>query len=323
MIDQYGRQIDYMRVSVTDRCNLRCAYCMPSGIELSRHQEMLTYEEILRLCRIAVSLGIVKFKITGGEPLVRKECSGFITQLKALPGVEQVTLTTNGLLLAKEIDILCAAGIDGINISLDTLDEAQYSKLTGSPQSSVAKVIEGLKTCIERNIRVKLNTVLLEETFLHIESLLQLARDLPVDVRFIELMPIGEGTRMQGVPMETALKQLKIFLPDLHSVNENRGNGPARYYFARGLKGRIGFIDAVSHGFCGDCNRIRLTSTGMFKPCLCYEEGEDLRELLRNGAKDSQIQALMASCIQNKPRAHCFSQQDSITEHKAMNRIGG
>lgn len=323
MIDQYGRKIDYLRISITDRCNLRCSYCMPAGIELARHSDMLTYEEILHLCEIAVSLGIVKFKITGGEPLVRKDCCTLIRKLKALPGVEQVTLTTNGLLLEEHLDELWAAGIDGINVSLDTLDAKKYAALTGSKKIDLIEILQVIKLCIKRKIPVKLNSVLLKETFEDINKLVVLAKEMPLDVRFIELMPIGVGAYMQGVPMETALKRVKEILPDLHPVNEIRGNGPAHYYDATGLQGRIGFIDAVSHTFCSECNRIRLTSTGEFKPCLCYDEGADLRTPLRSGAEDGHIRLLMEQGIQTKPRAHCFSQREAITEHKAMNRIGG
>lgn len=322
MTDQYGRVIDYMRVSITDRCNLRCRYCMPEGVVLAEHGDLLTYEEILRVCRAAVSLGIVKFKITGGEPLVRRGCTDFIARLKALPGVEQVTLTTNGLLLSKHLAALCQAGIDGINISLDTMDGAVYRELTGS-DADASTVVQAVRECTARGLRVKTNTVLLERTLPGVVELAALARELPVDVRFIELMPIGEGAALKGVPMDAALGLLRERWPDLHPVEERRGNGPARYYACRNLMGRIGFIDAVSHRFCGRCNRVRLTSTGMLKPCLCYEEGTDFRALLRADRDDAALRNAIQACVWRKPQAHCFARSREITERGAMNQIGG
>jgi cyclic pyranopterin phosphate synthase len=324
MVDGNGRNIDYMRVSVTDRCNLRCRYCMPGGVDLLRHSDVLRYEELLRLCAVAVSLGIVKFKVTGGEPFTRRGCTGFIKELKALPGVEQVTLTTNGLLLEDYLDALCDAGIDGVNISIDTLDDEIYRELTGCTERDMPKKLRNLLTeCVRRGLRTKVNAVLLEQIFENIAELGGLARHLPLDVRFIELMPVGEAAGMRGVGMPDALKRLREFWPDLHAVDEKRGNGPARYYASNGLTGRIGFISAMSHSFCESCNRVRLTSTGILKPCLCYGEGDDLGALLRQGCGEEELRARMRACIEAKPTAHCFTQLEGITEHRAMSTIGG
>ena len=323
MIDQFGRTIDYMRLSITDRCNLRCQYCMPRGIQLARHSDILSYEEMLRICAAAVSLGIVNFKVTGGEPLIRKDCVDFIARLKGLPGVEQVTLTTNGLLLHENLDALCAAGIDGINISIDTVCDADYRKLTGYPNEAVSLIRESLIECVRRNLRIKVNTVLLTQTFDGLPHVAAMAAELPVDVRFIELMPIGEGGGMQGVPMQAARSRLQKSWPDLHPVEERRGNGPAHYYAAAGLKGRIGFIDAVSHSFCGACNRVRLTATGSLKPCLCYDEELNVRAMLRDGCSDEALQRAVRNCIWQKPHSHCFVRPESVTEQKAMSQIGG
>lgn len=323
MTDRYGRVIDYLRVSVTDRCNLRCKYCMPSGVQLTRHEDVLTYEEMLRICAVAAGLGIVNFKVTGGEPLTRKGLTGFVARLKALPGVRQVTLTTNGLLLPDALDAFCAADVDGVNISLDTLREVAYRNLTGCAGGTPDEVRRAITACVDRGLKVKINTVLLEQTFEDITDIAALAQELPADVRFIELMPIGEGVTMKGVPMEAALLRLRERWPDLHPVDERRGNGPARYFASRGLLGRIGFIDAVSHQFCGDCNRLRLTSTGKLKSCLCYEEGVDLRTRLRTGADDGALREALCAAVEYKPQAHCFSQQGEITEHGSMYEIGG
>ncbi len=321
MTDRFGRTIDYIRVSVTDRCNLRCKYCMPKGVMAMRHGDILRYEEILRLLGIAAKLGITKFKITGGEPLVRLGCVDFIARLKGLPGVEQVTLTTNGLLLEESLDALEAASIDGINISADTLDARKYSALTGC--DAPMKLERIIAECVRRGIKTKVNAVLLEETFGGVAELAALARDLPVDVRYIELMPVGEAAKMKGVSMAGALSRLREIWPDLRPVEERRGNGPAVYYATNGLSGRVGFIGAMSHSFCGRCNRVRLTSAGVLKPCLCYEEGEDLKTPLRGGCTDEKLMARMRSCIEAKPQAHCFESAESITERKTMNEIGG
>lgn len=323
MMDQLGRTIDYLRVSLTDRCNLRCRYCMPNGVELTTHGDMLTYEELLLVCQTAAALGITKFKITGGEPLVRKGCVDFMARLKAAKGVEQVTLTTNGILLPGVLDRLAELGIDGINVSLDTLDPALYQHITGFDGGAVEQIGTTLARCAALGIPTKINAVLLPETLETLPQLAAVAQTLPVDVRFIELMPIGEGAGLAGPSTDRALELLRQAWPDLHPTAERRGNGPAAYYAAAALQGRIGLIGALSHTFCEGCNRVRLTSTGMLKPCLCYETGSDLRSLLRGGCSEEQLAQAMAQTIRTKPTAHCFQQQQNVTEHRAMYQIGG
>lgn len=323
MLDQYGRRIDYMRVSVTDRCNLRCRYCMPDGIALTPHSEILTYEELLRIARQAAGLGVTKFKVTGGEPLARRGCADFVARLKAVPGVAQVTMTTNGLLLGNALEKLIAAGLDAVNISIDTLDSEKYSRLTGFRGNAVPELMDLLQTCAERGLKTKVNAVLLRENQDELSELAALAEQMPVDVRFIELMPIGMGTVMQGASPDAALSELRKRWPDLRPTAERRGNGPAHYYASAALRGRIGFIDAVSHSFCAGCNRVRLTSTGQLKPCLCHETSTDLRGLLRSGASDAALRTALEQAIFSKPRAHCFATPDDITEQKGMSQIGG
>jgi cyclic pyranopterin phosphate synthase len=323
MIDRFGRTIDYMRVSITDRCNLRCAYCMPEDIRLAGDGDILKFEEIMRVCQAATAMGIVKFKVTGGEPFVRKGCAEFIARLKNLHNVEQVTVTTNGLLLGENLDAICAAGIDGINISLNTLCGSEYRELTGFSGSAAETVLPALKQCVDRGIRVKINAVLLAQTFGGLSRLALLARDMPVDVRFIEVMPIGEGPVPEGAPATAALERLRELWPDLRPVNEKRGNGPAHYYAADGLRGRIGSIAAISRQFCDSCNRIRLTAAGVLKPCLCRGGGYDIRALLRGGCADEELRAIIRACIENKPPGHCLSKPDEMTERRRMNQIGG
>ena len=323
MLDQFDRNIDYMRISVTDRCNLRCRYCMPDGAAFESHEAILRYEEILRICRAAIGLGIRRFKITGGEPLVRRGCAELIAALKALPGTEQVTLTTNGLLLGQHLDALCAAGLDAVNISLDTLDEEKFRRITGFSGFRPTDALALLGRCRDRGLRAKINAVLLPENRNEVCVLAAIAADRPVDVRFIELMPIGFGGGLERVSPDEALEALKKHWPDLHATDEKRGNGPARYYASEGLLGRIGFIDAVSHRFCDSCNRVRLTSTGQLKPCLCFDSTVDLRALLRGGCRDQELESALRDGIFRKPRAHRFDLPQEITEHRIMSQIGG
>ena len=323
MLDQYRRKIDYLRISVTDRCNLRCRYCMPEPMAAVRHEDILRYEEILRICRAAAKLGITKFKVTGGEPLVRAGCTEFIAALKKQPGTEQVTLTTNGLLLEKNLDALTAAGLDGVNISLDTTDNVRFRSITGYTGDGADTLLRVFKACCANGLHTKINAVLLEETEADAPALAAIAAKLPVDVRFIELMPIGFGTAMKRVSPEDILAALKERWPDLVPTDEKRGNGPAHYYKSAALLGRIGFIDAVSHKFCAECNRVRLTGTGQLKPCLFYADSADLRALIRGGCTDEELTEALRAAIYNKPRAHCFDTSTSITEKHAMSQIGG
>lgn len=323
MRDALGREINYMRLSVTDRCNLRCRYCMPTeGVPPTAHTDILRYEELLRVAQAAVPLGIDRFKVTGGEPLVRRGIVDFIRSLKALPGVKQVTLTTNGLNLPPLLDGLLDAGLDAVNISLDTRDNAQYQAITRSGHTA-DEVLHAVRLCAGR-LPTKINAVLLPETAAQLIPLAQLVEELPVDVRFIERMPLGAADIGAAEPVHReVIDRLRAVWPDLAPVQERRGNGPARYYASSGLRGCIGLIEAVSHAFCENCNRVRLTSTGLLKPCLCYEQGTDLGPLLRGGAGDAALRAAIEQTVQSKPAAHCFAQQDAVSEHKSMNQIGG
>lgn len=329
MKDQYGRDIDYLRISLTDRCNLRCKYCMPDGICQTTHSEILTYEEILTVCQAALQLGISHFKVTGGEPFVRKNAISFLRDLKELAPSCTVTLTTNGTLLKPYIKELRELGIDGINISLDAAQEERFFAITGS--HAFASVLESIHLCAACGIRTKINALLLPGNEDQLLPLARLAEEMPVDVRLIELMPIGEGAALPVFSPDKAREILLQKYPDLSPVpaEERRGYGPAHYEQSEKLLGRIGWIDAISHQFCASCNRIRLTSTGLLKPCLCYGNGVDLRAILRkknpgnpNLIWDELLLALSDGIFQ-KPRAHCFQEHDAITEHRKMAEIGG
>lgn len=321
MIDTLGRRIDYLRISITDRCNMRCRYCMPDGISAVGHGDVLRYEEIVEICRAALRVGITKFKVTGGEPFVRKGAVGFIRELRRLPGVESVTVTTNGWLLPQVLPELRRIGIDGVNISLDSLDRAQYQAITGV--DALPEVLQAVRQCAASGLPTKINAVLMAGTKEQIAPLARLAEELPVDVRFIELMPIGCGAYQQGYSADEALAVLRGVYPDLAPLSVRRGNGPAAYYASRQLKGYIGMIAANSHVFCRQCNRLRLTSTGFLKPCLCYDDGVDLRAAVRSGQGESLLAQAIEQAILRKPARHCFDEAKAVTERKAMNEIGG
>ena len=256
MLDRFGRNIDYMRISITDRCNLRCRYCMPAeGIEKVSMSQILTYEEILRICRAAAGLGIRKFKVTGGEPLVRKGCAGFCGELREIPGVHQVTLTTNGQLLAGEIGALQEAGIDGINISLDSLREDRYRQITCG--GSLEDTLKGLDAAIASGIPTKVNC-LLQRGFNEDElpRFAELAFSRGIDVRFIEIMPIGFGRPETGLSNEAVLQRLERLYPDLVRDDRIHGNGPAVYYRLgrnNSSDGSIGLISAMARSSAVGC----------------------------------------------------------------------
>ena len=323
MKDQYGRNIDYIRVSITDRCNLRCRYCIPDGIEWLPMDEILTLEEITEACRQAAALGIRKIKVTGGEPLVRKGCTELIGMLNAIPGIEQVTLTTNGILLSDFADELRRQGLHAVNISLDTLDPLKFAQITGFDQ--LPKVLEGIRAMESRGIPVKINAVLQRGVNdMECIALAELAKVSPIDVRFIELMPIGHGKGMEPVSNPEVLERLRAHYGTEHISPDPRthGNGPARYYQIDGFTGSLGFISAIHGKFCQSCNRIRLTATGEVKPCLCYSDSISIKNALRTGSP-GDVKKLLQQAIQQKPSAHCFEKIQTVTEMKEMSKIGG
>lgn len=320
MIDSFGRKIEYMRVSLTDRCNLRCRYCMPNGIIGIDSKEIMTHDEIVVLCSMAAQLGIKYIKVTGGEPLVRKDVERVIAAIKSIDKIEGVTLTTNGILLPEKLDSLINSGIDAINISLDTINKDKYKKITGFDR--LEEVLKSIDLSIERGIKTKLNVVILEDNFDECIQLAELAMNKYLDVRFIEMMPIGEGKNFNSINYTDVLDKIKSVYPDIKKVNYKGGYGPAEYYHIDGFKGNIGFINAVHNIFCDRCNRVRLTANGFIKACLCYNEGENLLEPLRSGKKEEVIN-IMERVIKNKPQRHCFDDVKKISEKHDMSQIGG
>lgn len=324
MIDGYGRNIDYMRISVTDRCNLRCVYCMPEeGIQPVSHQDILSYGEIRMLAEIFAGLGIRKIKVTGGEPLVRRNLPELVKLLKDTPGIETVTLTTNGVLLAEQMEALAQAGIDGINLSLDTLDSEAFAAV--ARRKELERVMRGFYRALEHpEIPLKINCVPLRVPGQNLAELAELARIHPVHVRFIEMMPMGFGKQFATVPEQEILEELAEHFGEYEPFRERLGNGPAHYYAFQGFRGKIGFISALSHKFCGQCNRVRLTSQGFLKTCLQYESGVNLRALLRAGVGRGEIERAVSEAIRSKPAEHRFGDKSvENREEKMMSQIGG
>ena len=325
MFDATGRSIHYLRLSVTDRCNLRCRYCMPEGTALCRHEDVLTYEEFLRLAALFARCGVDTVRITGGEPLVRKGVDQLAAGLKATPGIRKVTLTTNGTLLADQLPALLAAGLDSVNISLDTLNPATFRRITA--RGELAQVETGIRAALESGIPVKLNCVpQVGVNEGELEALAALAIDRPLQVRFIEMMPIGYGAAMPCIGGPEVLARLQRRWPELAPLPGEEtaalGDGPAVYYTAPGWQGSVGLIAAVHGKFCASCNRVRLTSQGFLRPCLASEAGCDLRVLLRGGASDAELLTEIQHAIWQKPREHHFEAADRPAT-RGMYRIGG
>ena len=322
MFDSTRREIHYLRLSVTDLCNLRCRYCMPDGVEKLEREAVLTYEEFLRLAALFAQCGIDTVRVTGGEPLVRKNVAQLVAGLKAIPGIRKVTMTTNGILLAQQLPALLAAGLDSVNISLDTLRPEVFRQITA--RDDFAAVQAGLQAALESGIPVKLNCV--PQAGVNegeLEDLAALAENRPLQVRFIEMMPIGYGAAMPCISGPEMRQRFARRWPELQPLTEAAfGDGPAVYYTVPGWQGSIGFIAAVHGKFCASCNRVRLTSQGFLRPCLASEAGCDLRALLRSGASDAALLQAIRETIWAKPREHHF-EDSSMPATRGMYRIGG
>ena len=323
MLDRYGRVINYLRISVTDRCNLRCCYCMPEGVQDVGLKNILTFEEIWEIVRTGVSLGITHIRITGGEPLVRKGCVDLIRGIREIPGVETITMTTNGVLLGNYGKQLKKAGVDGVNISLDTLDPEEFYKITGKRE--LQEVLAGIRAAETAGLPVKLNAVNRKE--LDPIPLVRYAQEENLPLRFIEMMPVGYGKKYVGRSNEELRETLEAVCGKAECMTNREelsrmGSGPAVYYQFSDLKVPVGFISAIHGKFCDTCNRVRLTAEGYLKLCLCYDEGEDLRRVLREGEKEN-LRTIMEQTIFRKPAAHCFEHPAEMTETHEMVKIGG
>lgn len=323
MLDACGRTIDYVRISITDRCNLRCVYCMPEhGVAAFTHGDVLTYEEILRVVGLLSQLGVRHVRVTGGEPMARRGCLELIERIHAIDGIETISMTTNALLLEGQMERACAAGLNALNISLDTLDPETYRRMTrGGDVRAVRSVIGD---ALRLGVKVKINAVPVRGwNDRQLCDLAALARDMALCVRFIELMPVGCGAQLEPVPSDEVRRLLEDAFGPMEPDTARHGFGPASYYQPQGFAGAIGLISPLSHAFCADCNRVRLTADGFLKLCLNHTAGTDLRALLRSGADDALLLETLRSAIYQKPARHGFGETIGDREVRRMNEIGG
>lgn len=320
MLDKEGREINYLRISVTDLCNLRCRYCIPEeGVEKKCHSNILSIEEMEEVVKVSSRLGVNKIRLTGGEPLVRKGIVELVQKISKVPGINEVAMTTNGILLKEYAKELKKAGLKRVNISLDTLNEDKYAYITR--RGKLKDVLDGINEAKKVGLLpVKINTVLVKGfNDDEIEDFINLTMKDQVDIRFIELMPIGENggwSKEHFISNETVLERY----PDLVPVVSEDKSAPARYYKLSNAKGRIGLINPISSHFCSSCNRLRLTADGKIKPCLHSNEEIDIKTTLR---EKGDIMPILSKAIRVKPKEHHINDKDYTPINREMVRIGG
>ncbi len=321
MMDGCGRNIRYMRLSVTDLCNLRCQYCMPAdGLPAIPTQNILQFSEIVRICRCLPTLGIHRIKLTGGEPLCRPQLPKLVQLLRQIEGIHEVTLTTNSTLLASQAAALSDAGIQSVNISMDSLHRPRYREITR--RDALQQVLEGICAAQMQQMRVKINMVPMRGCNAdELLDFLQFGQTHGVIVRFIGLMPLGQGNPVHGLSAEEIVWRIRMAHTDITPLSDATfGNGPAVYYqLADGTI--FGIIDAVHHQFCDTCNRIRLSADGQLFPCLAHYDALDVRALLRSGAAQEQLLQALQQTIFSKPTGHLFGA--SLLDDRMMSQIGG
>lgn len=323
MKDKYKREIDYLRLSVTDSCNLRCIYCMEEDAQnFLESSNKLNDDEILKIVKASSKLGIKKIRITGGEPLVRPNIVELIGKINEIQGIEEIYMTTNGILLADKVENLVKNGLTGVNISLDSLNVDRFKKITRL--GGLEKVMNAIDKSIEFGLIVKLNTVIVDEiNDDEILDFVKLTLDKKIDVRFIELMPIGVGKVHKGLSNEEIREVIKSNFNNIDEIGKDKKGGPAKYIKLENALGKVGFISAMSNCFCEECNRIRLTPEGFLKQCLHFDYGVDLRDKIRAGVSDKELQGIIENTIYNKPEKHLFDKNDKDKELRFMNQIGG
>lgn len=325
LIDNCNRHLNYLRISITDRCNLQCRYCVPQELipKLS-HTDILTYEEILRVVRVATRLGISKVRVTGGEPLVRKGVYDFLHQLVTSEGLRDVSLTTNGVLLHDNLTKIQSAGISRINISLDTLDRQKFHDITGF--DDFKQVWQGILKAHRMGFYpIKLNIVALRGVNdMELVEMARLSLRFPFHIRFIEYMPIGRADfRPESLLLVPEIKDQIGFLGNLIAVQEDRHDGPAQRYRYPDAKGEVGFIPAISQHFCNKCNRLRLTASGQLRPCLLSDHQEDLKKVLRENGSDRDLADIFIRSVSHKPSDHNLVSQRPAHVCGQMRAIGG
>lgn len=319
MKDSLGREIDYLRISLTESCNLRCIYCMPEGVAPKVCGETLTKENIFDIVEVAVELNIKKIRLTGGEPLLRQDIVEIIQGIKDR-GIEKIYITTNGILLSEKIEKLKKAGLKGVNISLDTLDREQFNYITRG--GDLERVLQGIEKALNLNLEVKINSVIMKDINENaIEELAKLTLNSQLDVRFIELMPIGQGKKFTGISNNEIYDRLEKTFEFDRDYKEIKG--VSTYYKLKDSEGNIGFISPINSCFCETCNKIRLTSDGVIKRCLNSKGNTNIKESLDKNVEKEEIKEILEQEIFKKPEKHLFGKENKDEELKNMNAIGG
>ena len=326
LFDSFRRRINYLRISVTDRCNLRCVYCMPpEGVSWIPHGEILSYEEISAIVQVAAGMGINKVRLTGGEPLLRAELPKLIEMLSQIKGIEEISLTTNGTLLKRYAMELKQAGLKRVNISLDTLKSDRFCYITRC--GGLRDALDGIDAAMDADLQpIKINMVVMRG--INDDEVLDFARmsyNQGWNVRFIEVMPFTEMA--ESVPSSELRQRIMSLGPLLKAescqLSAISSDGPARYYRLLGARGTIGFISPISEPFCSDCNRLRLTSNGRLCPCLLSDDGVDLKQPLRSNASPEEIKRLILKVVASKPERHRLSGDGAISMKRKMSQTGG
>ena len=326
LTDRFGRVVESLRISVTDRCNFRCRYCMPEeGMVWLRKEELLSYEEIIRLTSVFTSLGVGHIRLTGGEPLLRKELPTLVAGINRVPGVKDIALTTNGFALAEQASALSEAGLNRLNVSLDSLNQSTFTAM--ARRDLLNKVLEGLSAAASLSFRpIKINAVLIRGmNDNEIGEFVDLARSGKYIVRFIEFMPIGaeDGWSAEKVlPTHEVLERIRNLGHELIPLTPHGPQAAATYRFAGGT-GEIGFISSVTDPFCASCNRVRITSDGHLRTCLFTHHETDLKSLLRNGASDDEIRTIITAAVWEKDEGHLINKPGFVRPERTMSQIGG
>jgi molybdenum cofactor biosynthesis protein A len=328
LLDNHGRKINYLRLAVTDRCNLRCFYCMPEeGLDWLSRKELMTYEEMLQICSLLVKMGIEKIRITGGEPFVRKDIMKLLTALSELDGLKELSITTNGVLTAPHVAELKRIGVRSINLSLDTLDANRFFAITR--RDEFAKVMETMEELLKHDMEVKINTVVMAgKNIQDIIPLAELTKELPVSVRFIEEMPFnGDGHSHSGIVWDYVriLDEIRQTFPDIKKVPDPLYSTSYNYHIP-GHKGSIGIIAAYSRTFCGTCNRIRITPQGTLKNCL-YDDGVlNIKDLMRSGVNTIELEETLRAVFNSREKNGWqaeLKRMENPNFHESMATIGG
>ncbi|MFB2119544.1 GTP 3',8-cyclase MoaA [Parapedobacter sp. 2B3] len=325
--DNHGRRINYLRLAVTDRCNLRCTYCMPAeGLNWLPRKELMTYEEMYRICSLFITMGVEKIRITGGEPLVRRDLVPFLHNLSEIDGLEELTLTTNGLLAGSFVSDFKKMGIKSVNLSLDTLDRDRFFRITR--REGLDEVLATMHKLLENGIHVKINTVVMaNQNTADIIPLVRLTERLPVSVRFIEEMPFNGGTHQVTLDWDHQhiLEHIRAHFPAMEKIPDAAYSTSYNYHIP-GHQGNVGIIAAYSRLFCGSCNRIRITSTGVLRTCL-YETGSlNLKDAIREGCTDTELRNRITDTLFKRPKDGWEAQDTLVAQHReqeSMAAIGG